>query len=51
MQDYTNEPDGFTAEIIKAYHANDSQNISEYEREERLKQIFADNGDEIEFIN
>ncbi len=37
--------------IFTAYHINDDTEIPDNEREEKLKQVFAEFGDEIEFTN
>jgi hypothetical protein len=39
------------AKVEAAYLANDSVNLTDGEREAALKAIFAEHGDEIEFIN
>lgn len=40
-----------TDDLMYAYDTNDDGGISDSEREARLKEIFAKNGDEIEFVN
>jgi hypothetical protein len=39
------------AGIEQAYHINDDRFMNDEERETQLKTIFANNGDEIEFVN
>jgi len=47
---YTHKGGGRTL-IGEAYHVNDDENLTDEQREARLKELFIEAGDEIEFIN
>jgi hypothetical protein len=40
-----------TYDLMGAYEINDDERLTDQEREEKLKDIFARNGDQIVFVN